>query len=125
MGPGHEEEAHGRVVGLIRQDRGKCDARVIVDRYVQILPAHTTRLLVAVAGDIMTWLTDARRTLGIEVDQVTGPLANHRWWRIEGVQTVEPGMAQDATHRRSAQLQLVGDMPAVPALSAQFKNLFQ
>ncbi len=39
MGPGHEEEAHGRVVRLIGQDGGEGDAAVIVDGNVQVLVA--------------------------------------------------------------------------------------
>ena len=47
VGPGHEEEAYGRVVRLIGQDGGEGDAGVIVDGDVQILVAGATRLFAA------------------------------------------------------------------------------
>lgn len=121
-GPGHEKEAYSRLVGLVGQDGGEADARVVVDGDVQVLPAHAARLLVAISGDTMTGLADARQPLDVEVDQVAGPLVlvtDHRQRRIERTQAVKSGATQDAADGRPAQTELFGDAPAIPALLAK------
>jgi hypothetical protein len=70
VSPGHEEEAHGRLVGLIGQDGGVTDPGVVVDGDVDVLPAGAASFPTEVAVDMMTGLDDARHALDIEVDQV-------------------------------------------------------
>ena len=128
VGTSHEEEAHGRVVRLIGQDGREGDTAVIVDGHVQILVTGPAGLFAAISGDAVSRFLDARQALDVEVNQLAGMLvliAHHRRGRIERTQAVQPGAAQNPTYRGPAQLQFAGDLPAVAALPAKFKNLFQ
>jgi hypothetical protein len=128
VGAGHPEEADGRLVALIGQDRPEGDAGVVVDGDVQILPAGAARLAAPLTGDTMGGFADPRQTLDIEVDQVARALVligNHGRRRIERTQPVHAGAAKDTAHGGPGDLEFVGDAPAVPAQPAKNQNPFQ
>jgi len=73
-------------------------------------------------------LADAGQALDIEVNQVTRMLvfvSNHRRRRVERAQAVQSRPAQNAADGGPAELEFVGDPPAVPALPAKNQNPFQ
>jgi hypothetical protein len=81
----------------------------------------------AVAGNAMARANDTRQALDVEVDQVAGMLvlvALNGRRRVERAQPIHPGAAQHTTDRGPAELEFVGDSPAVPAQAAKSKNLF-
>ena len=115
-------------MGLVGQDGGEGDPRVVVDGDVQILVAGAARLFRAVAMHAMAGLDDPGQALDIKMDEAARVLmliTNHRGRRVERAQTVEPGAAQNAAHRGPAQAQSVGNPPAVVTQSAKRQNLFQ
>jgi len=127
VGAGHQEEAYGRAVALIGQDRSKTDAGVVVNGDVQILPARATSLTFALTRDPMPRAENASQTLDVEVNQVARALmliAHHWGRRIERAQAIHPGAAQQAANSRPAELEFAGNAPAAPARATKSQNPF-
>ena len=119
------EEGDGAFLFLVRQKLGVGQARGVVDADVQHLPADA---VVAIdhsgtaAGNAVADAADAAEFLGVEVQQLAGPLtlvAHDRRRRVERLQAAETEPAQHRAHGRARQAELAGDPIARQALPAQ------
>ena len=100
---------------LVGQDFGVGKPGGVVDGDVESFPAETlaTRptiaLAFAIAGDAVTDAVDPAKLLGIDMDQLAGPVAlvadDGSGW-LQGLETAKPQPAQGFAHRR--------DRPAEP-----------
>jgi hypothetical protein len=109
------EEGNRAGLALVRQDLGVRQARGVIDRDVQVLPADAT---VAVdhagpaAGDAVADAGDLAELLGVDVDELTGTLAlvAHDWCRrIEALEAAETEATQDGSDGRERQAEAAGD----------------
>ncbi len=127
VSPGHVEEAPGGGMLLAGQDGGEGEPAVVIDGDVQVLVACASGLASAIAVDAVAGLDDAGQAFDVEVDQIAGMRvlgAHHRRWRIERAQPVHAGATQDAADGSAAELEWVGDAPAIGTQPAKGKNLF-
>lgn len=68
------EEVGGSMSALRRPDRGVAEARVIVDADAQAFLASAANVAAQISGDAMAWSLNADKFLGVEVEQLSGPL---------------------------------------------------
>src|SRR3982074_2318904 len=112
---------------FIWQDFRVSDARVVVDRQMQIFPADPTAvaLALAITGDAVADLLETTQPFDIDVDDLAGMLAlvaAHRFGRFQGRELVEAAPSQDAADGRRRNADLCGNLLAGVALPAQSLN---
>jgi hypothetical protein len=96
-----DQEASDRLALLMRQDLDVSQARGVVDRDVDELPAIPLTLAAPVAGAAVPDAPEAGELLGIEVDELTGacaivaPRRRARFERGQPTETQPPAMAGD------------------------------
>ena len=121
---GADQEAGHRLALLIRQDLDVSQARGVVDRDVDELPASTLALAAPVAGDAMADAAEAGELLDIEVDELTGacavvsPRRLARFERGQPTETQPPEIAGDGAPGQAKPLSdLLAGHPVVAAQS--------
>ena len=100
VGDDGSEEVRDTCAGLIGIDLGEADSGVVVDADMHVVPAGSSRTRAPVPGDAVARLLETRECLDVQLQQLTGMLAlvaPDRWGRFRGVESVEPGPAQDPT----------------------------
>src|ERR687892_894905 len=119
------EEGDGAGLALVGQDLGVSQARGIIDRDVQVLPADAA---VAVdhagvaAGDAVPDAGDLAELLGVDVHELAGALAlvaHDRRGRIEALEAAEATTAQDAADGRERQAEAARDHGRGKPLAAE------
>src|SRR5690606_22004364 len=123
IGDGGPEEGHGALLLLVGQNLREADARGIVDRDVDELPADRSRAAgLAVAGDAVTDLVETAELLEVDVDQLARMLAliaADRFGRLERRNAIEAKAPENPADGRRRHPELGGDLLAGPALPAQ------
>jgi hypothetical protein len=114
------------VVCLARQDGGKSNPRVVVNDYMQVIVADAAGFFAQDSGHAISRLVEARQTLDVEVNQITGVLVfvtRHGRW-VERTWAIHADATQDALDRSPAELELVRDLPAITELTAKDKTIY-
>src|SRR4029450_13092010 len=109
-----DQEAGDRLALLIRQDLDVRQARGVIDRDMDELPAGTLRAVAAIAGDPVADAAEAGGVLGIEVDKLAGACAAvtpRRLARLEGGQAAEPQPPEMAGDGAPRQGEAPGGLP--------------
>src|SRR5438067_8891757 len=106
------EKADRAVLALVRQDLAVSQPGRVIDAHMQRFPADAVMAIdhaARSAGDAMPDPGDTPKLLGIEMDQLAGPLAlvsYHRRLRVERGQLAQTEPAQDRADRGNRHAQL-------------------
>jgi hypothetical protein len=126
IGEGGAQEGEGGAMRLVGKKKGEGDTGVIVDGHVQVLPTRTGAAPIAPGMVAELGAVKAAESFDVEMEQAAGLsvfVAPRRGSGIEGLETMESAVAQDATDGRAAETGVLGDPEAGPALAAQGLDL--
>src|SRR5260370_4340496 len=123
------EKADRAVLALVREDLAVSQPGRVIDAHMQRFPADAVMAIdraARSAGDAMPDPRDTPKLLGVEMDQLAGPLAliahRHRL-RVERGQLAQAEPAQDRADRRNRHGQLPRNRWAAHPLPTQALNL--
>src|SRR5216683_2027885 len=127
VGQGCLEEGDGALFLLVGHDLAEGEARGVVDRDMDELPADASAVAVAgsVAGDAVADPVEAAELLDVDMDHLTrrfALVANDRRSRLQIPHTAEAETPQNSADRCRGNAGFLGDLLAGPALAAQAFN---
>ncbi len=123
------EKADHRWLLLVRQHLDIGEASGVVDGHVDLVVTDAIgATLLPVAGDPVPHLAEPGQSLGVDVDQVTGPLplvALHRLFGLQVPQASETQVTESPGDGGEGCLEKPGDVPEVQALVTEVDCLLQ